>query len=209
MRKTSLLGFSVPPELKNKFESISSKEHKTKSEMFRHLLETYSHSNTQFQTEPTEQNLADILKSYWDTKSLNKVKTIVIGLAIIVNDKKVLIGARKEKDEWVENLTWVFPGGQFETLDFENNIVHTVKQKIGLNVQVQSLISARIHPDSGFKPIQIVALYFYCTPIKNTKVRPGEELKELQWVKPLDVFKYFTTSTNDEVTKFLAMIEKS
>jgi hypothetical protein len=42
---------------------------------------------------------------------------------------------------------------------------------------------------------------------KNAK--PGGDLKELKWVKPLDVFIYFTTSTSDDVTKFLCMLDKS
>ncbi|MFA6005538.1 MAG: hypothetical protein WC775_03585 [Patescibacteria group bacterium] len=208
MRKTSLLGFSIPPELKERFEKIATAKHMTKSEMFRHLLEE-NNKNATSVIKPTEKNLATILKSYWDVKSTAEQQTLVIGLAIIVENGKVLIGARKKKDAWVDNLSWVFPGGKFETLNFEEELRGKVKKETAMEVEVKSLVSARIHPDSGLKPIQIIALYFYCIPKITSQSKPKGGLAKLKWVNPLDVFRYFTTSTNDEVTKFLATIEKA
>jgi len=70
-------------------------------------------------------------------------------------------------------------------------------------------VAARIHPDSGFKPIQIIALYFHCKPVSGSKPKPGGDLNQLKWVKPTEVFQYFSTSTCDEVTKFLLTLEKA
>lgn len=205
MRKTKILGFSVPGEIKKKFEELSLAKNQTKSEFFRELLDVYLRG---IERSGGERDLARILGLYWKVKSSLPIKTLVIGLAIIVDQRKVLIGARKEKDEWVENLTWVFPGGKFESLNFELEMERKVKEETGMEVRVKNLIASRIHPDSGFKPIQIIALYFHCEPVKRNGLRPGGDLKKLKWVKPLGVFKYFTTSTCDEVTKFLAAVEK-
>ena len=159
---------------------------------------------------PTETDIANSLKNYWSLRSSSDFKIIIIGLGIITNKKGlVLIGSRGSKDKWVENLTWVFPGGELTSLDFKKDILSTIERETNLKINVQNLVSVRIHPDSGYKTIQIVALYFHCT-VHNTKnAKPGGDLKELKWVKPLDVFKYFTTSTSDDVTRFLSMLDKS
>jgi 8-oxo-dGTP pyrophosphatase MutT (NUDIX family)/predicted DNA-binding protein len=216
-RKTRVVGFSIPPEIDNKLERFIKSKHKTRSEFIREMIDVYFNSiNTKSEapSEPkmelTEGDLAKVLKSYWLLRSQAPLKVITIGLAIIVNkDNNVLIGARKAKDKWVDNLTWVFPGGNLDSLDFSKDVQNEVKQETGLEVKVNSLVASRLHPDSGFKSLQINALYFYCSPISDKKLRPGGDLKSLKWVKPTDVFKYFTTSTCDEVTKFLTTIQKS
>ena len=108
----------------------------------------------------------------------------------------------------MENLAWAFPGGQMHTLHFNDELKKNIKKETGLDVDVKSLVASRIHPDSGFKNVQIVALYFYCEPTATGKEKTGNNLSKLKWVKPSDVFKFFATSVADEVTKFLMMIEK-
>jgi len=213
-RKSKVVGFSLPPEIHQRLERTIKQKHKTRSEFFRGIIDLYFQSlqppAAPASTELKETDLAKILESYWLLKSQSKTKIIVIGLAIITNYKnKVLIGARKAKDPWVENLTWVFPGGKLDSFDFEKGIKKEAKQETNLKIEVKNLIAARIHPDSGFKPVQIIALYFHCATIGNQKLKPGGDLAKLKWVKPTEVFKYFTTSTCDEVTKFLVTIEKA
>lgn len=206
-RRTKIVGFSLPPQINNEVEEYLKKTHKTRSEFFREMIYSFFSGNTHISS---EKDLAMILKSYWDVKSSTKLELIPIVLAIITDpDGNVVIGGRKEKDKWVENLSWVFPGGRLESLDMEEEMIRIAKEETGLDIKVKQLVASRIHPDSGFKNVQIVALYFHCTVnnIKNTK--PGGSLDCLEWVKPLSVFKYFTTSTCDEVTKFLTMIQKS
>jgi len=215
-RNTKVVGLSLPPEINKKVERHLKKTYKTRSEFFREMIALYFKKETAGTNDhvrsnkPTEADLATILKNYWDTKSTTKLKVIPIVLAIITNpENKILIGARGGKDEWVDNLSWVFPGGNLKTLNFEKEIKKIVKNETGIDVTVKDLVSARIHPDSGFKEAQIVALYFYCETSKKVDVKPTKDLQNIKWVKPLDVFKYFTTSTSDDVTKFLATLHKS
>ncbi|MCU0652809.1 MAG: NUDIX domain-containing protein [Candidatus Pacebacteria bacterium] len=204
MRKTKIIGVSVPPEVHAQFESVLKCRHKTKSEFFREILDIY------FKNSPVpagEKDIAHMLRKYWEFRSGSEAKVVVVGLGIIAKDGKVLIGQRKAKDPWVDNLTWVFPGGQMHTLHFNEELKKSIKKETGFDVEVKSLVASRIHPDSGFKSVQIVALYFWCETIKG-KEAPGDSLAKLKWVKPADVFKFFTTSVSDEVTKFLLMVEK-
>lgn len=199
------MGFSVPPEVQAHFENILRATHKTRSEFFREILDFYF---TKSHGAASESDVARALKTYWDLRSGSSVKVVVIGLAIISDGKKVLIGARKEKDEWVEHLSWVFPGGRLKTLGFDTEIKELVRKETDLDVEVKTLIAARVHPDSGFKDVQVVALYFHCVPKEKGKGVPGSGLAKLKWVAPSFVFKFFTTSVTDEVTRFLLMIEK-
>jgi len=206
MRKTKVIGFSIPPAIHQKLERIIKSRHKTKSEFFREMIDVYFQSS---KSSP-ETNLAKILRSYWQARSDTNQEIIIVCLAIIHKNNQVLIGARKNKDKWVKNLTWVFPGGKIESLDFDQEIKREVKEETSLDIQVNNLISARIHPDSGFKPVQIIALYFDCQLTDNTQeAQPNDNLTKLKWVRPTEVFKYFTTSTCDEVTKFLTTLEQS
>ena len=207
-RKTKVIGISLPPEINKEVEDYISKTHKTKSEFFRETIASFLKQDENNQ-DTTEQDLASILKGYWDVKASIGLDVIPIVLLVLTNEKgKILIGCRNEKDKWVDNLNWVFPGGRLKTLDIEDEVKRLGKKETGLEVTVNQLISARIHPDSGYKKVQIVALYFHCSTTDGKEVKPGGSLNKLKWIKPLEVFKYFTTSTCDDVTKFLTMIEK-
>ena len=216
-RKSKIIGFSLPPEVSAKLEKYIKAEHKTRSEFFRGLIDMYSKSldeekrqvenaGTKFSLD--ESDLGKVLAFYWDLKSKMNNRVIQIGLAIIENKRKVLIGRRKEKDKWVRNLSWVFPGGRFSSFELESDLVKTVKKETGLDIKVNSLVSSRLHPDSGFNEVQIVALYFHCSVVGSIKPKARGDLKDVIWVKPTDVYKHFTTSSNDDVAKFLMTIEK-
>ncbi len=212
-RTTRIIGFSVPPETHTKIQNAMKAENKTRSELLRSMIDSYTKvhigDSKVVNLPPDETELASILKVYWQARSLQTEKVLIIGLGIIERpDGKILIGLRNGKDKWIRNLTWVFPGGTMNSLDFQNELKAQVKMETGCEVDVKSLVESRIHPDSGFKDVQIVALYFHCVLRKESKFRKGNLVK-LKWVSPMDVFKYFTGSTSDNVTKFLATLERS
>lgn len=206
------MGFSLPPEIYQKIENLLKTSHKTKSEFMRQVIDSYlSTAQKAIQTSPSEElqvsteDVNKILKLYYQLIGGQKKKTIVAGLGIIAKEGKVLIGQRKEKDHFVKELTWVFPGGKFESLDFEGELVKKIKEETGLVVYVNQLIHARQIPDSPEKKVKIIALYYYCTPVSG-KETAGGDLKKLAWVEPTKVFHYFTTSTADEVVSFLGTL---
>ncbi|MFZ3077624.1 MAG: NUDIX hydrolase [Candidatus Aenigmatarchaeota archaeon] len=132
------------------------------------------------------------------------MKNLLIGLAIIHKNGKVLIGARKEKDEFVEHLRWVFPGGKIVCADLESEIKKIAKEETGLDVSVNGIASARKIPEAK---IDIVAVYFDCAAEGDEKA--GGDLKELKWVPATSVIEYFTTSVSNEVMAYLKRIEEN
>ncbi len=214
-RSTKIVGFSVPPEIYKDLEELTHSKHQTRSEFIREMIEVYKRSGEKMLQDGSKldqgiPNLAQILKTYWLIRAQSPIKIITIGLGIITNKTgQVLIGGRRGKDPFIKNLSWVFPGGEMESLDFESEVKREVKEETGLEVEVNSLITARLHPDASYKRVQIVALYFHCRVRGNEdKGRPAGDLFEIKWVNPTDVFKYFTTSTSDELTRFLVAIEE-
>lgn len=212
-RKTKILGFSLPPETYEKIESLLRTTHKTRSEFMRQIIDSYLEiTQKTLEGAPraeiavSPQDINKILKFYYQIIGQNKKEVMVIGLGIISNKKgEVLIGKRKEKDPLVKELSWVFPGGRFESLDFERELTKTVKEETGLEVYINQLIHARLIPDSPEKKIKIIALYYHCAPVSGSE-QAGGDLNELKWVPAMKIFHYFTTSTADEIVSFLGTI---
>jgi len=206
------MGFSLPPEIYQKIENLLKTSHKTKSEFMRQVIESYLYvaqktlvPSPKNKLEIDQNDANKILKLYYQLIGSHKKDTIVVGLGIIAKQGKVLIGQRKEEDPYVRELTWVFPGGKFESLDFERELVRTIKEETKLDVYVNQLVHARLIPDSPEKKVKIIALYYHCTPVSGTE-QAGEDLKRLEWVEPMKIFHFFTTSTADEVVSFLGTI---
>lgn len=211
-RKTKIMGFSLPPETYEKIESLLKTSHKTRSEFLRQAIDTYLYTTQRtIGKEPlsageiSSQDINKVLKLYYQLISADKKDVIVIGLGIISKEGLVLIGQRKEKDPYVKELSWVFPGGKFASLEFENELVKIVKEETGLDVYVNQLIHARLIPDSPEKKIKIIALYYHCIPVSG-KEQAGGDLNKLAWVEPMKIFHHFTTSTADEVVSFLGTL---
>lgn len=207
------MGFSLPPEIYTEIDKLLKTSHKTRSEFMRQMIESYlsAAQKTLLQSpkeilkiDPSDTN--KILKLYYQLIGSHKKDTLVIGLGIIAREGKVLIGQRKEEeDPYVKELSWVFPGGKFASLDFEKELIQTIKEETGFNIYVNQLIHARLIPDSPGKKVKIIALYYHCTPVSGNE-HAGGDLSKLQWVEPMKIFHYFTTSTADEVVSFLGTI---
>jgi len=210
-RKTRVTGFSLPPETYLKINNLLKKTHKTKSEFIRQAIDSFLEM-TEKASKPTlseitlsSEDVNKILKLYYQLIASDKKESIVIGLGIIAKNGQVLIGQRREKDPFVKELSWVFPGGKFESLDFEKEVIATIKSETGFDVYINQLVHARLIPDSPGKKVKIIALYYHCTPVSG-KEEPGRDLKKLKWVPAMKIFHYFTTSTADEVVSFLGTL---
>lgn len=125
-------------------------------------------------------------------------------LAIVYKNGRILIGRRKN-DEYIKELTWSLPGGR-PTYDksLEESLKDEVKKKTGLKIKIIKLIFARIVPE---KP-EFFSLYYLTKPVSG-KEKAGEKFKEIKWVKPTEVGKYFKTSVDPFVMKFLRQLERS
>src|SRR5665647_140111 len=203
-RSSKVVAFSLPPELLLKLNALSKNTNLTRSQFLRQLLDIYESTGSPESDKTTRDpsDLAYLFQTYWNLKAKTHLDVQVVGLAMIHNaDGQILIGSRA-KDDVVANLTWSFPGGRLESLQFDAQLGKLVLDRTGYAVTVRNLVSARLFPEVTLANTQVVALYFDCV-IADTRLAAVKEGKftELKWVAPMDVFKYFTSSTSDEITK--------
>jgi ADP-ribose pyrophosphatase YjhB (NUDIX family) len=123
---------------------------------------------------------------------------MVNSLAIVYDGSKILIGKR-EKDEYVRDLTWGFPGGR-PTYDrsLEESLIDEVKKKTNIDIEVVFLYHARLF---SIKP-EFMLLYYLAKP-KNKDTISGEKFHDVKWVEPSDVVKHFTTSTDEKISNLM------
>ena len=122
----------------------------------------------------------------------------VLGIVYDPKKKLILIG-RREKDPLVKELSWTFPGGRpGYAHDVQYDLKHEIKVKTGVDVNVKSVIMARIPPEHS----EFFLVYYYCEYRKGV-AKAGERFVEVKWIKPSEAKKYFTTSLHPEVAAFL------
>lgn len=133
-------------------------------------------------------------------KEFEKNIFLVDLVAIIFDTKtrKVLIG-KKENDPIVKKLGWCFPNGiPKHGDDLRKVLVNEVKRKTGLKIVNLGSISSRTFPERK----NILNIYYLCESVGG-KEKAGGSLKELKWVKPTELKKYFKTSLSPQLKEYL------
>ncbi|MEM3091503.1 MAG: NUDIX domain-containing protein [Candidatus Pacearchaeota archaeon] len=132
--------------------------------------------------------------------NLSKPVFEVILIAIIFDPKtkKILIG-RREKDPDIPQLTWHFPEGRLnQKEDMDKILKSRIKQKTGLDIENLGAIFSKIYPEKK----DLVGIYFLCEAVGG-KERAGNDFKELKWVRPKELERYFTTSFHPMLKEYL------
>lgn len=126
----------------------------------------------------------------------------VLGIVYDTKSKKILIG-RREKDPYLKELSWSFPGGRpaYEE-DLEAYLKKETQKKTGLDIEVRDVIFAKTYPEKR----EFLSIYYYCEPNGGDE-RSGEKFKEIKWVKPSELKDYFTTSLHPKLKEYLENLE--
>ncbi len=135
------------------------------------------------------------------TKELEKDSFFVILLGVIFNPKtkRILIGKR-ENDPYIHELSWVFPGGRADKneKELEETLKLKIKEETGLNVENLGVIFAKTYPENR----NFLSIYYLCEAVSG-KEKPSGDIKELKWVKPEELEKYFTTSFHPTLKEYI------
>jgi 8-oxo-dGTP diphosphatase len=133
-------------------------------------------------------------------EEFNKGIFLVNVLGIIFNPetRKILIG-RREKDPYIKELSWCFPGGRPEyDEEVEDELKKEIKKKTGLRVESLGAVFAKTYPEKR----KFLSIYYLCE-VMGGKEKAGEDLVELKWVKPEELEKYFTTSFHPKLKEYI------
>lgn len=121
-------------------------------------------------------------------------------LAVIYNPKarKILIG-RREKDPYVKELTWCFPGGRPSYKeDLEFYLKEAVREKTNLDIEVKKIVFAKTYPEKR----EFLSIY-YLAEVTGGEEKPGDKFVEIKWVNPHEIKDYFTTSIHPKLLEYL------
>ena len=135
------------------------------------------------------------------TKELDKDSFFVILLGIIFDTKKkkILIGKRTS-DPYIHELTWAFPGGRAEKTDQEldETLKFKIKEETGLNVENLGVVFAKTYQENK----NFLSIYYLCEVVSG-KEKPFGDLKELKWVSPEELEKFFSSSFHPVLKEYI------
>ncbi len=140
------------------------------------------------------------MKNKTKTKKLGEKEFTVVVLAIIFDPekRKILIGKR-ENDPYVEELSWVFPGGRLSHKETEEKTIkRKVKEETGLEVENLGTVFSRVFPERN----DFFLIYNLCELVGG-KEKAGGDIKELKWVSPDELESYFTTSFDPKLREYI------
>jgi len=128
----------------------------------------------------------------------NTFSVIVLAVIFDPEKRKILIGKR-ENDPYVKELSWVFPGGKLINNETEEQTIkRKIKQETGLEVENLGTVFSRVFPEKK----DFFLIYNLCELTKG-KETPKGDLKELKWVSPNELQKYFTTSFDPKLKEYI------
>ncbi len=134
-------------------------------------------------------------------KPINQFNVIILGIIFDPKKRKILIGKR-ENDPYIPQSSWCFPGGRLsEDGEVNKTLIERIKKQTGLEVRNLGAVFAKTYEEKR----DLLAIYFMCEAVKG-KLKTGEKLKELKWVNPKELKKYFTTSFHPRLKKYLLNI---
>tara|TARA_Y100000758_G_scaffold117115_1_gene82240 strand:+ start:896 stop:1306 length:411 start_codon:yes stop_codon:yes gene_type:complete len=115
----------------------------------------------------------------------SKEVTIVSALALIDNDKKILLN--KRPDDKSMSGFWEFPGGKKEKNETPSEcLIREIKEEIGINIK-DSDLSPITFATYEYDDFSILLLLFSCREWNGILV--AKENQELGWFSPLDLYK--------------------
>ena len=125
-------------------------------------------------------------------------QVILLGIVYNTKTKKILIG-RRENDPQIKELGWCFPGGEAcQEQELEHCLKKRIKEKTNLNTESLGTIFAKKYPEKK----DLLAVYYLCELIDGEE-KPKDDFKEIKWVNPEELEKYFSTSFHPKLKEYI------
>ncbi len=139
-----------------------------------------------------------MIKMFGNKKRKDTFEVILLGIIFDPKTRKILIG-RRENDPEIPRLTWGFPEGRLNTSEEMDKILKSrIKNKTGLTVKNLGAVFSKTYPEKK----DLVGIYFLCEAVSG-KAIPGNDFKELKWVKPQELQNHFTTSFHPRLKEYI------
>jgi len=132
-------------------------------------------------------------------EEIQKFNAVVLGIIYDPAKKKILIG-RRENDPYIPKLTWCFPGGRLNNGDeVDRALKKQIKEKTGYEVKNLGAVFSKIMNEKE----DLILIYFLTEVFSGQEKPDGNKIKELKWVDPEEIEKYFQTTFNPRLKEYL------
>ncbi len=129
-------------------------------------------------------------------------KHIVVPIACIIQDKKILMSLRNDPHNPAFHKKWEFPGGCVEFKEsIEENLIREVKEEVGYDVEpIQRLSYIHVRArETDFYQYQIYLLPFVCKIIGGEKTHTNSETLDSRWFDLNEVLEYDLLADNRQI----------
>ena len=130
------------------------------------------------------------------------MKRWVVG--ILIRNGYVLIGELKNKDMNMPRMTWFFPYKEIREDESPRLKIKELMKEIGIVSKVSKYLFSVV-PSENSNIEQI----FYEIEYLRGMAKPNGKFLKFMWVKPTQVFKYFTNMIDIRVSDYLKILERT
>ena len=104
------------------------------------------------------------------------MKTLVVTAALIIQEERILVAQRKERDEW--GLHWEFPGGTLEEDEEPHECIkRELREELGIGVEVKEIRQAVF---KRYESFNILLLAYHCSITEG--IPSAIRCREVRWV---------------------------
>lgn len=130
------------------------------------------------------------------------IKHIVVPLACIIKDKKILMSLRNDPHNPAFHNKWEFPGGGVEFKEtIEENLIREVKEEVGYDVEPVKRLSymhVRWRETEAYQ-YQVYLLPYVCKIVGGKKEHTNSETLDSRWFDLNDVLEYDLLADNRQI----------
>ena len=129
----------------------------------------------------------------------DKMKTVFVTAAIIVDQGKILVAQRMERDS--QGLLWEFPGGKVrEEEEPREALRRELMEELGIEVEVGAMVEVIYH----VYPEYPILLLIYCCKIQKGTPKPLG-CQDLRWVDREALKRLDMLPADDPVRNYLCI----
>ena len=130
------------------------------------------------------------------------MKRLVVG--ILIRNGYILIGELKNRDMDIPRMTWFFPYKKIDEDESPRLKIKELVKEIGITSKISKYLFTVVPSENS----NIEQIFYEVEYLKGI-AKPNDKFLKFIWVKPTQVFKYFTNMIDMRVSDYLKILERT
>ncbi len=124
-------------------------------------------------------------------------------VGIIIKNGHVLIGELANTEPKIRSMKWFFPYMKISEDESPRLAIKKLANEIGIKVKIAKYLFTSVPSENN----KVEQLYYELSYIGGIP-RTNAQFKKFMWVKPTQVFQYFTNMIDVRVSDYLKIMER-